>query len=146
MPGPLRRFIRGDIIHQEKWFYDTAALTTPPYVLRFRQIPPLVGANADITGAIHGARFKQIATGAYAEPDQRPPRFPHTSHDIVGGLGGGRHRIAARAVEGSFYDDTITHTHTHTHAVFRSRLHCLCHCLSGGGPKRRVSDIAQFRA
>ena len=52
VPGPLRRFIRGDLIHQEKWFYDTAALSTPPYVLRFQQIPPLVGANADITGAV----------------------------------------------------------------------------------------------
>jgi hypothetical protein len=73
VPGPLRRFIRGDLIHQEKWFYDTAALTTPPYVLRFQQIPPLVGANADITGAIS----------------------PHAS---VGCLGsGGYHRIAARA-------------------------------------------------
>jgi hypothetical protein len=51
VPGPLRRFIRGELVHQEKWFYDTQALSAPPYVLRFQQIPPLVGASADITGA-----------------------------------------------------------------------------------------------
>ena len=50
MPGPLQRFVRDDIIHQEKWFYDANKLKEAPYTLAFIQIPPLVGSGADVKG------------------------------------------------------------------------------------------------
>eukprot|EP00238_Polyblepharides_amylifera_P015352 CAMPEP_0196600356 /NCGR_PEP_ID=MMETSP1081-20130531/95347_1 /TAXON_ID=36882 /ORGANISM="Pyramimonas amylifera, Strain CCMP720" /LENGTH=267 /DNA_ID=CAMNT_0041926189 /DNA_START=383 /DNA_END=1186 /DNA_ORIENTATION=- len=52
VPGPLRRFVGSEIVHEEKWWYDLEVLGAPPYVLRFRQIPPLVGEGADVTGTV----------------------------------------------------------------------------------------------
>jgi len=67
VPGALQRFIRGDIIHEEQWWYDAAKLREAPFELRFKQIPPLVGAGADVTGtvvieAVSPSRCKQTLT------------------------------------------------------------------------------------
>lgn len=50
MPGPLQRFVGAELTHEEKWWFDLDQLASPPYVLRFKQIPPLVGENADVSG------------------------------------------------------------------------------------------------
>ena len=52
MPGPLRRFVGEELRHEEQWWFDLDQLSKPPYVLRFKQIPPLVGENADVTGKL----------------------------------------------------------------------------------------------
>ncbi|KAK3277003.1 hypothetical protein CYMTET_14963 [Cymbomonas tetramitiformis] len=52
VPGPLRCFVKAQLVHEEVEEYDLSSLSQPPYHVRFRQFPPIVGTKAVIEGTI----------------------------------------------------------------------------------------------